>query len=193
MDGLRIGIDSLIHDKGRAILHNNIAGHQGMVRKPERGTGFHRDIRALQSGIAPVMGIVHVDVRGIVPFQHQSSLLHRVTSHIGVVAGQLPCAATGIVVHNSQLRRAAGTFIHKAPCECSGSGVDEPGTAGSYLTQRGLIANASPHTGAILIDDTPSEVMSIQIQQTACIAEGKGITRHAVGLELLILHEHNNG
>ena len=111
-----------------------------------------------------------------------------------MIAGKRPDSVLGIIVFHRQLSfPLTAAFIHETAGKGARACISERGKPGRLLSLRGKITNSSTCSGTFLIDDTPRQVMTIQIEQTAFIAECERISRHGIGLELSILHQHQNG
>ena len=193
-NGFRGGIHCLVNDKTASFLHIDITGHEGMVRELECGTGLDGDIRPFQGGVGPVTTVGHVDMGGIDTLQFHRAGFHGEPAGIAVIAGKCPDSALGIVVLHCQLSLTiAGAFVHEATVECAGAGVGERGVLSCCFTHGSEIADAGPLAGTFLSDNTPAQIVPVQIQQTAIVAESESVTRHGIGLELVILHEHDGG
>ena len=130
----------------------------------------------------------------IAALQLHGTGFHREPTHIAVVTGKRPGSVISVIVFHRQLSfTLTAAFIHETAAKSPRAGVGECGKPGSLLSQRSEVTDTSPLTGAILIDDSPLKIMPIEIQQATGIAEREGITRHGFGLELTILHQHQNG
>ena len=164
------------------------------MRKLEGRTALYSNIRARQRGVRPVVAVGHVHVGRKAALQLHGTGFHRETARIAVIAGKRPDSVLAIIVFHRQLSfPLTATFIHETAGKSARACISERGKPGRLLSLRGKITNSSTCSGTFLIDDTPRQVMTIQIEQTAFIAECERISRHGIGLELSILHQHQNG
>ena len=154
----------MVHDEVPACCNVDIAFEKCMMRELERCSALDGNLGGFDTCITPVVSIAKIDVRCFCAFQFHRSRFDREASDVGRISRERPSRAFCRIVVNDCELCSVRPFVRERSGERSRSRVSKCRIVGSRFIQRCKIADARARAGAVLIDDTPFQIVPVEVE-----------------------------